>query len=198
MRGFARRLSSSLLRRTPDVDAHGLCAGGLVRIAEVAGSSKGLGAFAAAPLAGGLEIGRYAGEVITLGEMLTRYGGLGSDAADEYEASNAQAEWIAERRTHGIGVTGTYIFNAGQCPVRRRDVLIDGEDLRVSNWTRYLNHSTTPNLDVSYEVLPPEQSHRLGTPVVRFITRRPIAAGGELLFDYGDGLNVSDLLGFED
>ena len=50
-----------------------------------------------------------------------------------------------------LGVTGTYVFNAGQCPRTRRIVLYDAEDPLLANWTRFLNHSVAhANLRVEH------------------------------------------------
>ena len=57
----------------------------------------------------------YAGERLTLGQLLARYGAGGVDTEYEYEAANWQAAWAAERAQRGVGVTGTYVFNALSC-----------------------------------------------------------------------------------
>eukprot|EP00966_Prymnesium_polylepis_P325740 7381694-Prymnesium_polylepis.1 len=138
------------------------------------------------------EVGRYAGEVLTLGDMLERYFGGGSAESPEgYLSANRQAAWAAERQARGVGVTAQYLFNAGRCNQLRKDLLVDAEDPAHANWTRFINHSARqPNLTVESEVVE-------GTPIVRFIVSRPIAPGDELLFDYGDGFEL-DVLDFED
>jgi hypothetical protein len=181
------RLSASSL--PPDVDpVTGLCSGGLVRVAPCESEAKGFGAFATSVLEPDQEIGRYAGELITLGELLARYGGGGED---EYEQANAQAAWAAERQARGVTVTGQYVYNVGACPETRRIKLLDAEDPLHAHWTRFINHSERrPNLSAVSEFAN-------GVPLVKFIVKQPIAPGSELLFDYGDGFGV-DVLDFED
>ena len=198
--GFVGRfpLRRSLLTKvllTADVDpTTRLTACGLVRIKPCAAPQKGLGAFAAQAIPAGHLLGHYLGEVISLGDMIARYGGDGdSDSPFEYDAANEQALWVTQRKARGVTVTGTYLFNAGQCPVSRKIVLVDAEDQTQANFTRYLNHSVRKaNLDVTYEVLPPPEGDAVsvGRPLIQFIASRHIAAGEELLFDYGDGLDI--------
>lgn len=185
--------------RTSDVSSSGLCADGRVLIRE-ASRRKGLGAFALEALKKGLELDVYQGEVITLGEMVTRYGGDGdSDLAFAYEAANKQAAWVEERRARGVGVTGQYLFHAGKCPRSKRTLLIDGEDPMHANWTRYINHSTKrPNLATESEMKPGEADGQTCIPRVRFIVLHDISPGTELTFDYGDGFEISSLVEFED
>ena len=199
----ASRAAAALPR---DVDrSTGLCADGLVRIAW-ASDQKGLGAFAVSPLQPEQVVGLYAGEVLTLGGLLRRYGAGGVDTPGEYEAANWQAAWAADRAARGVGVTGEYVFNAGECPHSGRALLLDAEDPACSNWTRYLNHSARrPNLLVEREVRASAEASGVGsatppsagTPLVRFVVARPVAAGDELLFDYGEGYEI-DVLGFEE
>ena len=196
MASLRRPLCTWKVPLTADVDpATRLTQCGLVRVAACAAPQKGLGAFAAQALLEGHELARYAGEVITLGDMITRYGGDGdSDSPFEYDAANEQALWVAQRRSRGVSVTGQYLFNAGQCPVSRKIVLVDAEDPQCANFTRYINHSVRKaNLSVAHEVLPPPAGAGRGvsgTPLIRFIVERHIAAGEELLFDYGDGFDI--------
>ena len=183
---------------TSDVDSAGRCAGGRVRIAACVAESKGLGAFAVMPLSPGMVLGYYAGEVLTLAEMILRYGSGDVDSPFEYEAANQRAAWEAERSARGVSSSGTYLFNAGRCPLSGRTLLVDGEDPSLSNWTRYINHSTRrPSLSARSEVLAEEGRDGLGTPRVTFVTLREIAEGEELTFDYGDGFDV-DVLSFVD
>ena len=175
--------SSAGLSATPlpaDVDAAtGLCAAGNVRIAKCSSESKGFGAFAVNPLEPGIEVGRYQGEALTFGELMARYGG-GGESHLEYEAANWQAAWVADRQKRGVGVTGTYVFNAGSCPTTNRIILVDAEDPQFSNWTRFINHSARqPNLEALYEVEAGTAGER-GTPVVRFVVLRAVAAGDEV------------------
>lgn len=189
----------------------GLCANGRIRI-SFASDAKGLGAFAATALRAEEDVGAYNGEVLTFGQLLSRYGDAGGcDSPSEYEAANAQAAWIAERTSRGVGVTGQYIFNAGKCPTSRRALLLDAEDPLHSNWTRFLNHSSRrPNLLVARALEGEGDAPHAaadggassgggggGVPTVRFVAARAIEEGEELLFDYGEGLEL-ELLGFEE
>jgi hypothetical protein len=187
---------------TADVDAAtGLTKCGHVRIAQCESpSAKGLGAFAARPMEPPFEVGRYIGEVLTLADLINRYGAGGIDENDEFEAANRQAAWLAEREARGVGATGNYLFNVGKCPTTRRTILVDAEDYAHANWTRYINHSVKrANLVAEREVVadPDGGDQARGVPIVRFVVTMPIAVGDELLFDYGDGFDV-DLMGFED
>ena len=57
----------------PDVNPEsGLCAEGFVRIGACSTPSKGLGAYAAAALASDVEVGRYHGEILSLGDLMER------------------------------------------------------------------------------------------------------------------------------
>ena len=183
-------------RLPADVDPEsGLCADGFVRIAESA--RKGLGAFAVLPMSPALEVGRYAGEVMTLGEMFERYYGTGEESPDFVEAVTKQAAWIAERQARGVGVTGTYLFNAGKCPKTFRTLVLDAEDPVHANWTRFINHSARqPNLTVWAGVVAGSEGGP-SIPAIRFTALRPIAPGDELLFDYGDGSDL-DVMSFVD
>ena len=188
--GAALPLTSDVDRRT------GITACGHVRIAPCELASKGLGAFAAHCMEPPFELGQYKGEILTLADLINRYGAGGVDEQDEFEAANRQAAWLAEREARGVGVTGNYLFNVGKCPHTRRTLLVDAEDHADANWTRYINHSTKrANLVAEREVVADPDGVR-GVPIVRFVVSAPIDAGAELLFDYGDGFDV-DLMGFE-
>ena len=173
--GSAARATRTLARGPlpPDVDpSTGLCASGLVRIAEAAG--KGLGAFAARTLEPRSELGQYRGELLTLQAYRARYG---DTEGETWRRRTADAEWhgqwSAERRCRGIGTTGQYVFKlAGNEPM-----FLDAEDPAEANWTRYINHSADPNLAAVR-----------GATSVRFVVQqRPIAPGTELTFSYGPG-----------
>ena len=181
----AKSASTMAGEMPPDVDAAtGVVVGGLVRIASA--GRKGLGAFALRDIdQAGFEVGQYQGEVLTLGDLMERYGGGGGvDSASEYESANRQAQWVADRQARGVGVTGQYIFSVGDCPGTGRRLLLDAEDPRSSNWTRFLNHSARhPNLAARSEVTSGDRDGQRGTPRVRFVVLRPVQAGDELLFD---------------
>ena len=202
--GAVRRLSSLPpgLPLPPDVDKiTGICAAGDVIIKPCANPEKGCGAFATVDGQTTASCSRaIRNEIITLGQLLSRYGDAGGvDSAFEYEAANKQAAWTQERQSRGVGVTGTYVFNAGEHPTTGRDILLDAEDPLHSNWTRFLNHSAKhANLTVEREV-PISPSQNAISPIVRFVVSRDIAAGDELLFDYGlGGFDIVDVLGFEE
>jgi hypothetical protein len=189
---------NSALPLTSDVDRQtGITACGHVHIAPCEAASKGLGAFAAHPIQPPFEIGRYKGEILTLSDLINRYGAGGIDEEDEFETANRQAAWLAEREARGVGVTGNYLFNVGKCPHTKRTILVDAEDHAHANWTRFINHSAKrANLVAEREVATDPNGVR-GVPIVRFVVSSPVETGEELLFDYGDGFDV-DLMGFED
>jgi len=166
-----RRLCSSLSRtRLPkDVDpATGLCARGLVRIAEAAG--KGLGAFAAQPLAPSEEVGEYRGELLTLTDYRARYGTTENSAWRPPDNDEWHAQWSAQRRRRGVGCTGQYVLKLPG------ELYLDAEDLVHANWTRFINHSDSPNLVVER-----------GAKSARIIVQRRAALGDELTFSYSRG-----------
>ena len=67
----------------PDVNPEsGLCAEGFVRIGACSTPSKGLGAYAAAALASDVEVGRYHGEILSLGDLMERYWGGGAESPE--------------------------------------------------------------------------------------------------------------------
>lgn len=70
--------------------------------------------------------------------------------------------------------TGDYLFRIDE------SVLVDAENLDKSCWTRYINHSSEPNLRV--KSLPFAYG---GKPRIWFVTLRDIEPGEELCFDYG-------------
>ena len=161
--------ANAVLTRDVDPATH-LCANGLVRVTESPG--KGLGAFAARAILAHHELGQYQGEVLTLAEFHVRYGVQGQIDAADWER---HCTFSRERQSRGVGVTGQYVFAVAS-------LYVDAEDPEHSNWTRFLNHSdTAANLQASKRVTSD------GVPEVRFITKRTLDAGEELLFDYGPG-----------
>ena len=157
-----------------DVDpATGSCADGAVRIASAAG--KGFGAFAARALTPSLELGRYRGELLTLAEYRLRYGETeeGAVALPRHPADEEEhRRWSSERWCRGVGTTGQYVFRLSGEPA----MFLDAEDPAHANWTRFINHSSEPNLAAIR-----------GQSDVRFVVQRPIAPGAELTFSYGAG-----------
>ena len=105
---YARLASSQRLSQLPaDVDATGLCAGGLVKIAPC---SYGLGAFATAALRPRLEIGTYAGEVLTLGELLC--------AADEHRSKYSAGIFFPSFKPDLLSASVRVCGGVQQCPIR--------------------------------------------------------------------------------
>jgi hypothetical protein len=48
-------------------------------------------------------------------------------------------QWRESRLRRGVGLTGDYIFGAGDA------VFVDGEDVEASNWGRFINHAPETN-----------------------------------------------------
>ena len=72
-------------------------------------------------------------------------------------------------------MSGDYVFRVDD------DIFVDAEDETCgATWTRYLNHSPEPNLQV--RSLPRGLD---GTPHVWFFTLRDVQPGEELFWDYG-------------
>lgn len=101
-------------------------------------------------------------------EKDARYLGIG-------ERTPADDEWLAARRARGVGTSGNYILGVGS------DIFVDAEDPMYSNWCRYLNHGSNPN--VALKTLPRGLG---GRPRAWFVTVRAVSKGEELLFDYGE------------
>ena len=176
-------------RFTADVNAAtGLCADGRVRICASAG--KGLGAFAMVALSpnvasssdglvrGEHQLGEYRGEVYNQEGMQARYGTDG--AAD----AGWREQWRASREARGVGVTGSYIFTVSDALDPWAELLyVDAEDSAHALWTRYVNHSAQrPNVAA-------RSSNGLSDArtTLRIVVISEIAAGEELLIDYGHG-----------
>ena len=138
-----------------------------------ASESKGLGAFATAPIKRGTYLGEYSGESMTLNEVRARFWGKRDpDAAD--------LAWAASRRKRNQGMSGNYIFEL------KDGTFICAEDGEQSTWTRFMNHvgSDYPACNVK----PFMQTERNGDVhrYPRFYAIRDIEAGEELQYDYGD------------
>ncbi|GMI12836.1 hypothetical protein TrLO_g534 [Triparma laevis f. longispina] len=132
---------------------------------------KGRGVVATSVIPVHTVIGDYSGEQITEAVKDRRY--LKSREA-EREAHDLK--WLASRLERGQGVSGDYLFG-----VSGVDAFIDAEDEHFSNWTRFLNHSDDPNVNV--KSLPVGMS---GSPRVWFVASRDISPGEEICFSYGD------------
>ncbi len=133
---------------------------------------KGLGVFATRVIPTGTTVGSYTGEILTQRDVDARYGTPEQRAA----AWGAEDElWSEQRRKRGVSMSGDYVFRVDD------DIFVDAEDETCgATWTRYLNHSPEPNLQV--RSLPRGLD---GTPHVWFFTLRDVQPGEELFWDYG-------------
>merc|ERR1719291_1165036 len=95
-------------------------------------TDKGLGVFATRPIAEHAVLGDYVGERLTQHQVDLRYGTL----------AGADKAWLERCRRRGITRTGNYVFKVDE------DVYIDSEDPCYANFTRFLNHGSSPNLRV--------------------------------------------------
>jgi len=119
-----------------------------------AAPGKGLGIFAVQEIPQGAYLGLYAGELIDDNEFERRYKDLHRQAP---------------KSSMGEGPIGGYVFGLGN------GYSMDAEDLRFSNWTRYVNHSSRrPNIVT-----------RCDGRRIEFWSFQRVAAGAELLMDYG-------------
>ena len=131
-----------------------------IELANVPG--KGIGAFATRDLPAGMFLGCYSGKLMSAEAA--------ADAARRGETSGA---YFARMQ----GVPGS-------------PLVIDSEDASTSTWPRYINHSRRRknclSLELQYRVS--LGGLELGAlPLGLYVkTSRPIAAGEELLMDYGD------------
>jgi SET domain-containing protein len=153
------------------VDLHGARSVG-VDIQPIHG--KGLGAIATRPLKLGDRLGRYEGERLTEREWNLRFNGKG-------RARQSDNEWLEERRRRGIRCSGDYILAFGDAEY------IDAEDPECSNWCRYINHDSNPNLGLFKETDDAGNMH----PTF-IVIRTRVAPGDELCFDYGPGYWIDD------
>ena len=129
-----------------------------VRVGEA--SSKGLGAFATTDLSAGAFLGRYTGRLYTETEAL-----------DAWRSGETSGEYFATLRSAG-----------GAEPM-----VVDAEDYRIAGWPRFINHSkrlaNCRNTELR-KPIGPWTSARL--PLGLYVqATRDIAAGEELLVDYG-------------
>ena len=148
------------------MDAEGRCdeAGIVVK----ASPGKGFGAFAARNFDEDITIADYVGEQLTQAEVDVRYKKSKMDWKDKL--------WRKSRQLKGITVSGDYIFRVED------DLYVDAEDPAHANWCRFINHSSDANLRVKSLAY----SGYTQGPRVWFVSTRPIKAGEELCFDYGE------------
>lgn len=151
---------------TPDLNHNGVCSVAGIGIGPSPG--KGLGAFALRSFPTHFTVGEYTGETMTGQQHKNRYSANGTPSAED-------EGWALYRRARGVTVSGDYVFKVSD------NVFIDAEDPEQSNWTRYINHSSEPNLAV--KVLPKGID---GKPRIWFVALRDIKNGEELCFDYGE------------
>ncbi|KAI9913275.1 hypothetical protein PsorP6_006256 [Peronosclerospora sorghi] len=123
---------------------------------------KGWGVFAAQKIELGEFVGEYTGELISSDEMRRRY-------QDFYDRQSLN--YVLSLREH-VGRQG---FLTVDFDVVRTNV----DASRSGNFTRFINHSCSPNLDV--------EAVRVDSfvPRLAFFARKHINGGEELTFDYG-------------
>mmetsp|Transcript_45980 Transcript_45980/g.103866 ORF Transcript_45980/g.103866 Transcript_45980/m.103866 type:complete len:395 (-) Transcript_45980:322-1506(-) len=154
-----------------------------IRIGDA--GAKGLGAFATKAYTEGETVGDYEGEWLGLRDLDVRYPHtaplLKPGDPPRPTANLADIEWRNDRMRRGVGLSGDYIFGAGE------NIFVDGEDIEKSNWGRFINHAPElekdPACNLRCKTL---ASDMFGKPRVWFVAIRDIAPGEELLFDYGD------------
>lgn len=137
-------------------------------IAILPASGKGLGAFTQHALSVGCRLGSYTGEIYTARQWNSRINSKGPRLEED-------SLWLQSRLRRGVPVTGDYIlgFNA---------IFIDAQDPKFSNWCRYINHDSNPNLGLFRDC--DEAGKELSFPF--FYVIRSCEPGEELSFDYGD------------
>ena len=139
------------------------------RITEVPG--KGRGVVASKFITQHTVVGDYAGEHLSEKQKDRLY-----LPSHHHEQTEEDLAWLKSRKERGQTATGDYLFG-----VSGIDCFIDAEDEERSNWTRFLNHDSNPNLVV--KSLP---SGMDGNPRVFFVAIRDIVENEELCFSYGD------------
>ena len=188
--------------------AWGLAACG-VEVCECAQNpGKGKGAFALRPIEAGRVVGVYAGEYLTQRQFSIRHDANRAEAAGGPKPlpllrplTTDELRSLDDRRSRlealgdgapmgGAKNGGGYVF--GLLPdtdtnFGDRIAYIDAEDPNLSNWCRYVNHA-------------PEDSHLCNLEsgidgskqMAWLVSRRAIAAGEELCFDYGGNYHFED------
>ena len=127
-----------------------------------AGRSKGLGAFAARDLPAAAYLGRYTGRAL-----------LPAEATDAVSRGETTGAYFARMKGGPFG----------------QDLVFDAEDSTVSGWPRFINHSKRRANCKNIELRLPFDLNGVSfgrVPLGLYIqTTRDIAAGEELLVDYG-------------
>mmetsp|Transcript_745 Transcript_745/g.2079 ORF Transcript_745/g.2079 Transcript_745/m.2079 type:complete len:186 (+) Transcript_745:26-583(+) len=161
---------SFLLASVSIVDARGATKAG-VEIRPSPG--KGMGAFTKTKKHLGDVLGWYDGEVLTEQQRRARIMQIGPlDAHDE--------EWLESRHRRGVRVSADYLLGLGD------GTYIDAEDPAESNWCRYINHDSDPNVGLFRE------KWEDGETYPTFIVLRTCEPGEELCFDYGEGFWIDE------
>jgi pre-rRNA-processing protein TSR3 len=107
--------------------------------------------------------------------------GQGLFARSELEANLCLGDYTGEVLTQAQYLSRYPNEDATYVLAANTDYNIDAADPRKSSWLRYMNHSSA-RANCFYEVV---RVRRQREKSVRFYTARPVAAGEELLFDYG-------------
>mmetsp|Transcript_6243 Transcript_6243/g.17873 ORF Transcript_6243/g.17873 Transcript_6243/m.17873 type:complete len:246 (-) Transcript_6243:82-819(-) len=148
-----------------------------IRVGPATDEAMGQGAFATVDIPRFTKIGTYTGELLTEDQVLKRY------KRGKYRDGDGDKAWEKSRRERGQSCTGTYLFNLSD-----NRGTIDGEDVDVSGWCRYMNHATEGGggSDMECNVKAFDQLTIGGESThPTFFAIRDIKAGEELFYDYG-------------
>lgn len=138
---------------------------------------KGLGVITTVPIPCNTMVGDYVGEVISTPVRDRRY-----LPSQEHLQDMIDLAWKASRQARGQTISGDYLY-AVTMPGGADPIYMDAEDEYESLWTRFINHASPPNNNLT-----PKSIHESydGKPRVWFVANRDIAVGEELCFDYGE------------
>ena len=138
---------------------------------------KGLGVITNVPIPCNTIVGDYVGEVISTPVKDRRY-----LPSQEHLQDMVDLAWKTSRQARGQTISGDYLY-AVTMPGGAEPIYMDAEDEYESLWTRFINHASPPNNNLT-----PKSIHESydGKPRVWFVANRDIAVGEELCFDYGD------------
>lgn len=155
-----------------------------IRVGPATNKAMGQGAFATVDIPMFAKIGTYSGELLTEEQVLKRY------RRGRYKGSDGDKEWEESRRVRGQTCTGNYLFN-----LSGDRGTIDGEDVDVSGWCRYMNHATEsgggPEMECNVKAF---DQLTIGGEATHptFYAIRDIKAGEELFYDYGSEYGYGD------
>lgn len=155
-----------------------------IRVGQATNKAMGQGAFATVDIPIFTKIGTYTGELLTEEQVLKRY------RRGKYKNSEGDQEWEESRRERGQTCTGTYLFN-----LSGDRGTIDGEDVDVSGWCRYMNHATEGGGGSGMECnVKAFDQLTIGGDATHptFYAIRDIKAGEELFYDYGSDYGYVD------